>query len=154
MTKTGEWIKSNVHHSGDDCLIWPFGRDGGGYARATLEGFKTRLAHRIMCELAHGAPGDEHSVARHLCGKGHEGCVNPRHLAWGRISDNISDRSVHGTQAKGEKIGISVLTKADVMQVRNMSAMGKSQRKIAEQFSVSHGTIQAILEGRTWRHVP
>lgn len=42
-SKTEKWLYAHVGHSGPECLIWPFGRDGPGYARAKAKGFTTRL---------------------------------------------------------------------------------------------------------------
>lgn len=48
----------------------------------------------------------------------------------------------------------SVLTKQQVVEIRyEHSANGFGSRRLAQQYGVSSGTIQAILEGRTWKHV-
>lgn len=151
-SKTAIWLHLHAAHTGSDCLIWPYGKDSGGYARAHVPGFTTRLAHRIMCELKNGKPRLG-QVARHTCGKGHLGCANPQHLRWGTVSENVADKVEHGTQAKGQKIGLSVLTPPEVRAIRMAKLGGRSQRAIARDFGVSPGTVQAILQGRTWRHV-
>lgn len=152
-SKTAEFIFAHMYCKDASCLLWPYGHDGQGYARAKVEGFGTRLAHRIMCELVNGPPPFDGAVARHLCGMGHEGCVNPQHLAWGTVSDNNKDKIDAGRQPIGEEIGRSVLSPEKVRLIRRLSAQGASQRQIAGQFGVSHGTVQAVIEGRTWSHV-
>lgn len=152
-SKTAEYLFKHVNHIGSDCLSWPYGRDGQGYARAKVKGFETRLAHRIMCELVNGPPPFEGAVTRHSCGMGHKGCVNPNHLKWGTVAENNADKELHGNKPVGEKCGVSVLNPEKVRIIRRSSASGETQRSIASSLMVSAGTVQAVLEGRTWAHV-
>lgn len=152
-SKTAKFIFAHVNYKNDFCLLWPYGHDGQGYARAKVKGFSTRLAHRIMCELVNGKPPFEGAVARHTCGMGHEGCVNPNHLEWGTVAQNSADMEIHGTKPLGEKVSRSVLTESDVRKIRTLIAGGKSQRFVAGEVGVCAGTVQAIAEGRTWGHV-
>lgn len=57
------------------------------------------------------------------------------------------------SKKKGHSHPNAKLTEDDVREIRKLSAGGLSQRKIATQFSVSRGTIEPILKGRTWKHV-
>ncbi|MCT4369079.1 HNH endonuclease [Yangia mangrovi] len=138
---------------GDDCLIWPLGRDAGGYGRAKMPGFTTRLAHRIMCELKHGTPPFPDAVAMHRCGNGHLGCVNPNHLSWGTVAENNEDKRAAGNQPIGESSGNARLDTRAIRRIREMRSKGASQRVIAAAFDVHPATVQAVLEGRTWGHV-
>lgn len=45
------------------------------------------------------------------------------------------------------------LAEDDIRGIRELYKNGMSQRKIASQFKVSRGTIDAILTGKTWTHV-
>lgn len=153
-SKTAAWIKDHVRHAGEECLPWPFGHDSLGYGRAKVRGYTTRLAHRIMCQMAHGDPPQDNSVARHTCGNGHEGCVNPNHLRWGTAQDNSDDCRRHGRLPLGEKSSNVVLTEASVRKIRQEYSKGLlSQRALAAEFGVTHGTVWAILIGKTWGHV-
>lgn len=151
--KTGAFLEQNAAHPGDECLIWPYGRDGGGYARAKVSGYTTRLAHRIMCEMAHGKPPFLGAVARHECGNGHLGCVNPRHLKWGTVAENNADKEIHGTKPIGHRIARSILCPDAVRDIRQRQAAGMTQKQIAAVHNVHPTTVQAVIEGRTWRHV-
>lgn len=71
-------IKSEQAH----CLLIPF-----------ATGPQNKWA-RYVCEREYGAP-IEGQVCRHLCGNGHMGCVNPKHLAWGSPSQNSQDQLLH-----------------------------------------------------------
>lgn len=87
-----EWLVRHVSYPGDNCLTWPFARDSR-VGRGLL-GHESRRywAHRLMCILAHGEPPTPKHQASHTCGRGHEGCVNPRHLEWKTNSENQYDR--------------------------------------------------------------
>jgi hypothetical protein len=81
-----------LQHTANECLLWPYGRDSNGYGQVT-EG----RVHVIVCERIHGpAPTPDHEVA-HECGKGHEGCCAPLHLAWKTHAENMADMFRHGT---------------------------------------------------------
>lgn len=93
-----------LSYDGENCLTWPYGRDPGGYAQFNWGGRK-RKVHRIVCEEVNGdAPTDTHEAA-HECGKGHLGCVSPRHLSWKTRAENEADKKRHGTYALRGKSG-------------------------------------------------
>jgi hypothetical protein len=109
---------THVSYQGEDCLTWPFSRFGYG----TIYGHKH--AHRVMCELAYGpAPSPRHQVA-HSCGKGHEGCVNPRHLRWATPKENSADMVLHGTALRGERAINVKLTTPEVHAVKMFGEWG------------------------------
>lgn len=83
----------------DECLIWPFARDGHGYARIKRDG-RPQIVCRIVCETRNGPPPTPDHQAAHICGKGKAGCVNPKHLAWKTQSENEADKFIHGTRVR------------------------------------------------------
>jgi hypothetical protein len=137
----------------DSCIFWEYGRDGQGYARALVPGFASRLAHRIICEIINGPPPVPEYYARHICGNGHLGCVNPGHLEWGSAQDNQDDELKLGRRKYGEETTKAVLNEAAIREIRNMRTKGLSYQKIGDKFGVQRSTIQAVAEGRTWAHV-
>lgn len=142
------WILDHVRHQSDDCLIWPFYRNLNGYARIdTLE--IGQGAHRLMCELVHGlAPTDRHETA-HSCGRGHEACVNPRHLRWATPKENSADRERHGTVNRGRRNGSAKLSNDQVMSIFAMKGR-RSSNKVAREFGISDSSVLAIWKGRKW----
>ena len=54
---------------------------------------------------------------------------------------------------RGENNHRAKLTEDDVRLIRALSKEGLSQRVIARKFYVSKRAVEAILTGRTWRHV-
>lgn len=138
-----EWLFEQVGHTGDDCLIWPFGRSSG-YGMVKY-GDRITYAHRVMCELAHGAPPDPSYEAAHSCGNGHEGCINPRHLDWKTHADNQRDRHEHGTIQKGRYGRLTPEQAASIRELRGKM----TQREIAEMFGVTRANVGYVQRGKT-----
>jgi len=142
------WIVGRVSTTSDECLKWPFGTAGLGRGVLTAEG-EREYAHRLMCTLAHGpAPTPEHEAA-HSCGKGHEGCVNPRHLRWATAKENHADMVVHGTVPRGRNNAQAKLGEADVQDIRSRLGI-EPYSAISQRFGVSKSLIYQIKAGRVW----
>ena len=88
------WLIEHVSHKGDECLMWPFGKNQKGYGAVKFEGRMTS-ASRAMCILAHGRPPKGKNIAAHSCGNGHLGCTNPKHLRWATEEENRKDDILH-----------------------------------------------------------
>lgn len=131
---------------GDDCLIWPFPRGDDGYGRVRRDG-KCHLVTRVVCEHEYGPPPTPEHHAAHLCGKGHLGCCNPKHLAWKTPKENQADRLVHGTHGRGERSNFSKLTKMQAFEIRSST---KLQRELAAEYRVSQQTISDIKRHKSW----
>jgi len=124
-------------------------------------------AHRIAYELLKGPTGD--FFVLHTCDN--PPCCNPDHLWLGTQADNIKDckekgRTRNGVGAKhgskthpqriprGEKSGLSVLTRSDVEEIRAKYQTGDfSQGLLGEQYGVSRTTVGQIVRGETWTHI-
>lgn len=143
------WLREHAAHTGDDCLIWPFYRLPNGYGQLGYDGH-VHYAHRFICALAHGSPPTQKHEAAHSCGKGHEGCVNPRHLSWKTISQNLLDCRKHGTQARSYDGKRGRLTPIQVHQIRALKGTTR-QSDIATMFKVSEPTVRDIFLGRSHR---
>ena len=146
-----KWIIDHVDHDGDECLIWPFFRvKGRGYGRIGRE-----FAHRVMCMKVHGAPPSALHQAAHSCGKGHEGCVNPKHLRWDTAKGNNADRIVHGTDGARERNPSVKLSPDQVTKIKALAGTRRcrgrfTQYQVAEMFGVSQSQVSAIVRGASW----
>lgn len=134
-------------YEGDECLLWPFGRDGNGRAQLHYEG-RMRKAHRVVCERTHGAPPTPKHHAAHLCGNGHLGCVAKRHLAWKTPAENVADKLVHGTHNRGERHNQAKLTTEQVKDIREGN---ETLSETASKYGISIGHVSSIRRRRTWR---
>lgn len=142
-----DWLRERVRHSDKtNCLVWPFG-NGRGYGSVYNKSLqRTVLAHRYMCELAHGAPTPAYLQAAHSCGN--SSCVNPNHLSWKTQSENEADKISHGRSNRGVLSASAKLTAEDVAAIR--AANGVTQQELADQYGVSRGHIASLRNGRFW----
>lgn len=124
----------------DECLIWPLRRKKTGYGSLKVKG-KSMTAHRVICREAHGEPPSAKHQAAHSCGKGHLGCVNPRHLSWKTARENQIDRIFHGT-------GSNKLSVNEVLEIKRSPDVASGE--LARRHSVSVATIHGIRSGRKW----
>ena len=141
-----KWLRDHVHYSSDECLIWPFavGRDGRGRVSDI-----SPQAHRAMCILTNGKPPTALHEAAHSCGKGHEGCVHPKHLYWATPIENCADQIAHGTRIRGTDRHNARLSEEQVRQIRLLKG-ALSQAKIGARFGVHRETIGSIHRNETW----
>lgn len=140
-----DWIhRVALAHQGNDCLIWPFSVGNHGYGQVRAGG-TMRLAHRVLCEAAHGKPPKPKMDAAHRCGN--RLCVNPIHIRWASRGENETDKRMHGCDNRGQRHGRSKLSEADVIAIRASDAL---QRDLALKYGVARQTISDIKTGRRW----
>ena len=64
------------------------------------------------------------------------------------------DKAQHGTKAEGTRHGAARLTEDNVRAIREGHRQGHSTfASLAAQHGVANGTIQSIIERRTWKHL-
>lgn len=134
--------------SGDECLPWPFGDNGKGYGVFHVKR-RAVSAHGYVCERTYGPRPTRDHEAAHSCGKGHLGCVNPRHLRWATRSENSADKVAHGTVSRGARNPANRLSEDDVRSIRALIGL-RTQREIAAQFGVCQMTISHIATRKQW----
>lgn len=145
------WMEQHVDYEGDDCLIWPFSRNKDGRPQVKISG-KTKMAARVMCEMAHGKPPSPGLEAAHSCGKGNEGCVNPNHLRWATPVENAADKVLHGTQVRGERCWNAKLRETTVRAIKELSHT-VSVPALADLFGIEREHARRIVRGERWSHV-
>ena len=135
--------------------MWTANRNADGYGLASHHGRRV-LAHRLAWFLARGRWPDP--CALHKCDGGAGGCVRVSHLFEGDRADNIADAVAKGRQSYGvsfgEKSGNAKLRDADIPRIRKALRAGQSNRRIAERFGVTPGTIWFIATGKTHKLSP
>jgi len=145
------FLLQTAQYTGNDCIFWPYAKNEHGYGQLHYLG-KHRKAHQVICEMAHGPrPSDKHG-ALHSCGRGHLGCITPRHLRWGTQKQNLQDAVDHGTIARASKLPHTKLTPDDIRYIRKMHYLVPAMQ-LAERFDVKRKHIYDIQNGKRWTHL-
>lgn len=122
-----------------------------GYGQVWFRKYTT-TAHRVAWILTYSDPGSLKVL--HRCPGGPvRACCNPAHLAIGTDYDNAMDRIKDGRQPRGEQVGSSKLKEWQVREIRRLHAIGTPMGQLVKEFGIHSGTIQPLLDGKTWKHV-
>lgn len=141
-----DYMNMHLSKETDECFPWPYSTTEDGYARIRIDGKDFRV-HQIACELANGPKPNEESVVRHLCGNGHLGCFNPRHVVWGTVTENNRDRIDHETITRGTDNHFHKLKEHEVMAIYGSFI---PNRLLAIRYEVNITAIQRIKNGKSW----
>lgn len=128
------------------CVLWTQARDKAGYGVSWKDG-KVIRAHRKVYLETYG-PIPTGLMVRHTCDN--RSCVNPKHLLLGTAKQNSQDMVERNRQAKGTKVGTSILNEDTVRIIRSLS--GTSQQ-LADFVGCSTTTIKDIRNNKHWKHV-
>lgn len=131
------------------CWEWTGKVLPNGYGTITTGG-KSTQAHRVSYAIFNGPIADGMMV-RHTCDN--RLCVKPSHLLLGTHADNMDDRDGRSRQAMGVQLPQHKLTPESVREIRSLATEGWSQNRLAQRYSVSRRAVQALLQGKTWKHV-
>lgn len=144
-----EWIEKLIEADPVDCVPWPFHRSDKGYGLIFKDQAST-TASRFICKKVHGEPPTPEHEAAHSCGKGHTGCVTPRHLEWKTHAENIADKLEHGTSVQGEDHPFAKLSASAVLEIRNSD---EKLKVLAARYGVSEAVISRVRRGLTWKSI-
>jgi hypothetical protein len=123
------------------CLIWlGTKRREGGYGVVKFKG-RRQPAHRVFWEVFVGEIPTGKQCNHHCDNKL---CCEIEHLYIGDQLDNMRDRSVR------ERHGSAKLTTAQVIQIRELIALGCDQTVIARRFDTGSSQIGNIARGKKW----
>ncbi len=134
-------------HESDECLLWPFGKTGGGYGKISP---KCSDAHREAWKFYNGTPPPKMCVC-HKCDT--PSCYNIRHLFLGSYQDNTNDKLSKGRGLFGELHQNSKTTEATVIKVKTLRKAGMKYKLIAVETGLTFKHIAKICENLIWRHI-
>lgn len=143
-----------VYSAGNDGRIYRGGQPlkpwRGGYEQQyeMVSAGEQRKAyvHRLVCEAFYGPAPEELPEVRHLDGDSLNN--HPENLDWGTKEQNAADRSAHG-RASREAHPAGKLTEAAVAEIHALRN-SMTRPAMAAKFGVSKGTVDDVLDGRTW----
>lgn len=135
------------------CWLWTGGVNRDGYGQLSRNRTTIR-ANRLSWEIHYGVIPPKMLVLHDCPGGDNPRCIHPDHLWLGTDADNNLDCAEKNRQAKGERCGSARLTESLVVAIRVRYAAGDiSCQTLADEHHVSRGAIQAVIEGRSWRHL-
>jgi hypothetical protein len=140
--------------SGDACWEWQGGRTpdaGYGLFGVRFKPSRYVVAHRVSYELNCG-PIPEGMKVCHKCDN--PPCVRPDHLFLGTQADNVEDMRSKGRAAQGTGHFRAKLDPNKVRDIRRSHAAREPVKSIAARLKVRPGTVYAVIDGKTWGHVP
>lgn len=174
---------SHVDRRGDgECWPWKASRSPRGYGVFRLR-YQQWRAHRLAWTFSNG-PIPSGLLVLHRCDNppccnpkhlfvGTSADNTADMIAKGReASGDRHPSRIHGSNylprgelhhsartpevmARGESNGAAVLTEEQVREIlRRRHVDGVSAYRMAKDYGVSKGTIQFILSGKTWQHIP
>jgi hypothetical protein len=125
--------------------------DSHGYRYITLcspKGYRRVKIARLVCETYRGSqPSKQHKVL-HINGQKTVDILS--NLYWGTHAENEADKERHGTRPRGNRHANSVLSEAQVLQIKERLRCGEHYRYIAEDYLVHPTTIFSIKQKKNW----
>jgi len=74
-------------------------------------------------------------------------------LDWGTKQANWDDKRQHGTATCGERNATSLLTDAQVLEMRELHRQKWSYKRLMERFGVKFGVVASVVQRRTRKHL-
>ncbi len=134
------------------CILWLRHRDTGGYGQMEVDGRGAR-AHRVSYSIFVGPIPDGLWVL-HRCDV--RNCINPAHFFLGTRRDNINDMLAKGRGNYGfgeDSRRGTKLKNADVLRMRDMHALGVSNKQLAAEFGIDRAYAWSVVTHRVWKHI-
>ena len=135
----------------EGCWKWIGSVNRGGYGLISVKGIN-RVASRISW-IIHNGEIPSGLFVLHSCDN--PICTNPEHLFLGTTKDNAMDRKLKGRNGDqcGENNGSVLLTKQQVLEIRELCEKGISYNDIVEKYKITKPTISNIKYRIIWRHI-
>lgn len=133
----------------DTCWLWLGPQGRRGYGETTL-GRKRYTPHRLSWVLSYGGIPSGLDVCHH-CDV--PNCVRPDHLFVGTRQQNLLDSVAKDRFQMGERHYRTMLTNAQVCEMRRRFQNGETQVSLARSYGVSLGAVHRIVRRTNWKHL-
>lgn len=130
----------------DECWLWLGSRNPEGYGLVNVNR-KSERAHRVAFLLTYGHLPNPCGL--HTCDN--PPCCNPRHIFEGTRGENVQDMLAKG---RGRHLHHARLTDEQVREIRERVDSGEMQVSLAEEFGLGKPAMSAIINRKTYRHIP
>jgi hypothetical protein len=149
---------NSIPEPNSGCWLWLGAIDKNNYGTRRIgprKNNKNYYAHRLAFEAFRNKIPKNLQV-NHICDNSL--CVNPEHLYLGTQQDNMKDKigklKYKRDWQKGEQHPRRILSKEDVLYIRDQRALGVSYPEIHKTFpSVSISTIRAAGNNQNWINI-
>ena len=111
--------------------------------------YDPRKVHRLVAESFHENLEQKPFVAHN---NGIKLDNRSENLRWATAKENVGDRTLHGTDNRGERCANAKLSARDITRIRALLPM-VPQKEIAGIYGVDPSAISHIKRGRNWRYV-
>jgi|APGre2960657373_1045057.scaffolds.fasta_scaffold30990_4 hypothetical protein len=84
-----------------------------------------------------------------LSRKGDKGNYEPGNVTWKTLRENSSEKK----HAVGSAVGVSKLTEAKVLEIRQLRKEGYGVRELGRMYGVNHKSISCVVNRKTWVYI-
>lgn len=143
------WSRINVVEDETSCWEWQGKSIAKGYPYIHInDENRNERANRLVW-IACKSLLPKELLVLHNCNNSI--CCRPTHLKAGTSLDNAYDKIACGHSNAGEHHPNSKLTKAKVVAIRAIAALGTlSQTDLGKMFGIHESTVSGIVNGKTW----
>jgi len=123
-----------------ECWIWTGAKSCHPYAQVTRQTYGTTMAHQWSCHHWNGSPLpiENGMCVKHRCDT--RLCVNPAHLSYGTLQENIKEMVERVPTAMGR----IVPTEAELTLLKEMTKQNVPRREIARRIGHSRDWVDRI----------
>ena len=125
-----------------ECWIWTGAKSGHPYAQVTRQTYGTTMAHQWSCHNWNGSPlpVEKGMCVKHKCDT--RLCVNPDHLSYGTLRENIQEMIDRNPKAMGR----ITPTDAELTLLKEMIQQNIPRREMARRVGHSRHWIDRITK--------
>jgi hypothetical protein len=125
----------------DHCWIWGGGEMLNGYGQLTAVTYGTRYAHQWACHQWNGSPLpiEKGMCVKHRCDV--KLCVNPAHLEYGTLKENIQEMLERNPAAMGR----IAPTEAELALLRQMLSENTGRKEMARRLGHARTWMDRII---------